>query len=84
MLKVIAQENVSRDASDMFLDQGVAVDEVVDAVGWKDVFELESVDARGVRVFDVEVVGVVVEKVGDADAERLRVPELAVVDPVHE
>jgi hypothetical protein len=68
----------------VFLDEGVAVDQVVDAVGREDVFEFESVDARGVGVLDVEVVRVVVEEVGDADAERAGVSEIAEVDAVHE
>ena len=83
MAEVVAQEDIARNAGDVFLDQGVAIDQIVDAVGREDVFEFEAVDARGVGVFDVEIVGVVVEQVGDADAERQRVAEIPEVDAIN-
>lgn len=83
-MEVVAEEGVAGDACDVFLDEGVAVDEVVDAVGGEDVFEFEAEDAGGVGLFDVEVVRVVVEEVGDADTEGFGVSEVAEVDAVDE
>ena len=57
-------------SGDVFLDEGVAVDEVVDAVGREDVLQLQAKESGGVGVFDVVVIRVAVEEVGDADAER--------------
>ena len=84
LVEVVAEEDVARNAGDVFLDEGVAVDEIVDAVWREDVFEFEAEDARGVGVLDVEIVRVVVEEIGDADAERAGVSEIAVIDAVHE
>ena len=67
----------------MLLDEGVALDHVVDPVRREDVLQLEAVDARSIRLLHVEVVGVVVEKVGHADSERLGVAEFPVVDAIH-
>ncbi len=44
--------------------------------------KLQSIGAGGVRLFDVEVVLVVVAGVYDADAKRLGVSKYAVVDAV--
>ncbi len=49
----------------------------------EDVFEFEPVNAGGVGLLDVVVVGVAVEEVRDADPERAGVAELAEVDAVH-
>jgi len=40
------------------------------------VLELEAVDARGVGLLDVEVVGVVVVGVDDLDADGVELPKL--------
>ncbi len=45
-------------------------------------FELQAVDAGGIRFFDVKVVGIIVEGIDDPDAERLRIPEGAKVDAI--
>ena len=66
----------------MFLDQHAAGGEEAEAVGREQVFELQPVDAGGIGLLDVEVVGIVVEGVDDPDAERLRIPEGAEVDAV--
>ena len=75
-------EDVARHAGDVLLDQGRAVGDVVEPVRRQQVLQLQAVDARGVRLLDVEVVGVLVDAVDDPDPERQRVAEAAEVDPV--
>ena len=71
--QVAADEHVARDARDVLLDQRVAVVQEGDHVGRKHVLELEPVQARGIGALHVEVVEVVVERVDDAHAKRLRI-----------
>ena len=68
----------------MFLDEGGAVDNIIDAVGGEDVLEFQAVDARGVRLFHIEIVRVVIEHIGDAHPERLGVAEVAEINAVHQ
>ena len=44
--------------------------------------ELEAVDARSICLFDIEIVGILVERIDDPDPEWLRVSEGAEVDAV--
>ena len=80
--KVFVLKYVSWNAGNVLLDEGVAVDEVVDAIGRENVLEFESVDARGIGLFYVEVVRVVVVEIGDADTEGTGVAEVAEVDAI--
>ena len=65
----------------MLFDQGLVMDEKDDAVGREQVFQFQSVHARGVGPFDIEMVVVIVESVDDADSKRLGVPEGTMVYP---
>ena len=76
-------EDIAGHAGDVLLDESVAIDEVVDAIRREDVLELEAVDARGVGLFDVKVIGVVVVEVGDANTERFGISKISEVDAIH-
>jgi von Willebrand factor type A domain len=81
--QVIFQENISWNPGDVLFDQGVSLHQVIDAVRGKDVLQLQAIDARGIRLLHIEVVGIVIEEIGDPDAERARVsefPEIHAVD----
>lgn len=78
--EVVANKDVTRNARDVFLDQGVAIDEVVDAVGREDVLQLQAKEAGRIGVFDIIIIRVAVEEVGDADAEWAGVSKFAEVD----
>ena len=81
--QVVADEGIAGDADDVLLDDGLVIDEIVDAAGREDVFEFEPVDAVGVGAFDVEVVEVFVEGVDDAHAVGQRVAVEAQVHAVY-
>lgn len=78
-IQVVANEDVAGDAGDVLLHQGVALGEVVDAVGGEEVLQFQAIDAGGVGGLDVKVVVVVVILVDDADAEGAGVAKLAIV-----
>ena len=82
LMQPALDEDVAGDAGNMFLDQHAAGGEEAEAVGGEQVFEFQPVDAGGVGLLDVEVVGIVVVGVDDPDAERLRVAEGAEIDAV--
>ena len=81
--EVIANEDIARNTCDMFLNQGVAIDEVVDAVGREDMFQLQAKEAGSIGVFDIIIIRVAVEEVGDADTEWAGVSKLAEVDALN-
>lgn len=81
--EVVANEDIARNACDVFLDQGVAIDEVVDAVGREDVFQLQAKESGSIGVFDIIIIRVAVKEVGDADAEWAGVSKLAEVDALN-
>ena len=57
--------------------------EIGDAVWGKQVLELQAIDAGSVGLLDIIVIVVVVELVDDADAKRVGIGEMAIVDPGH-
>ena len=81
--EVVANKDVTGNARNVFLDQGVAIDEVVDAVGREDVFQLQAKESGSIGVFDIIIIRVAVEEVGDADAEWAGVSKLAEVDALN-
>lgn len=83
LIEVFLDENISGDAGNMFLHQGILMGKIGDAVGRKQVLQLKAVDTGGVGDLDIVVVVVIVELVHDADPERVGVAEAAVVDPGH-
>ena len=64
----------------MLFHEGIVMGEIGDTVGGEEVFELESVDAGSVGLFDIVVVVVVVELIDDADAERAGIGKAAEVN----
>jgi len=83
-VEIVADEGIPRHTGDVFLHQGAAtVHEVVDAVGRKQVLQLQAIDAGGVGGFDVEVVVVVIVLVHHTHTEGTGVAEFAVVHALH-
>jgi len=82
LIEMFAEEDIAWDAGDVFLDQRVSADEIVDPVWREDVFQFQAVDPRGVGLFDVKVVRVVVEKVGDSNAKRFGISKVAEIDAI--
>ena len=68
-LEVISNEDIPRNTSNVFLDQRVSIDEVVDSIRGENVFELEAIDSRGIRNLHVKVIVVIVVLIHDTDAE---------------
>ena len=75
-------EDIAGNAGNVLLDQHAAAGEKTEPVRGKQVLEFKAVDARGIGLLDIEMVGIVVVGVDDPDAERLRVAEGAEVDAV--
>ena len=46
-------------------------------------FQFQPVYTRGIGLFDIVVIIVVIELIDDADAEGIRVGEAAIIDPRH-
>ena len=65
----------------MFFDEGLSIDQVVDAVGRQQMFQFEPPDAGGVRDLEVEIVVYLVVGVDDLDAEGFRISEDTIVYP---
>ena len=74
-------KNIPGYAHDMLFDQGLVMDEKDDAVGREQVFQFQSVHARGIGPFDVKMVVIVVEPVDDTDPKRLGVAEGTMIYP---
>ena len=66
----------------MLLDQGVFVNQELDAVGGEQLLQFEAVDPRGIGPLDVEEDVVVVDDVPHLDPEGLRIAERAEGDAV--
>ena len=78
--EVVTDEDITGYSRNVFLNESVSIDEVVDAVGRKGVLELETKEAGGIGMLYVVIIGVSVEEVRDADSEGARVAKFAEVD----
>jgi len=75
----VLEKDISRNAGDVLLHEGIPLHQKVDAVGGENVLQLQTVDPGRVGAFHVVVVVVVVVAVDDANAEGLGVAEVAVL-----
>ena len=79
----MVDEDVARDADDVFLDEGVPVNQEIDAVRRQELLQFQPVDAGSVAFLDVQENVVVVDDVPNLHPERLGVAKRAKRDAVH-
>lgn len=79
----VLDKHIPRQANEVLFNEGIVVANEVHAIGRQQVLELQSVNSRGIRFFDVEVILIVVAGIDDPDSERLGVSECAIIDAIH-
>ena len=82
-LKVVLDEDVSRNSGNVLLNQGVPIDQIIDPVRRKDVLQLQPVNPVSIRNLDVIIIRIAIKLIRNPDPERPGIAKLPKINPLH-
>src|SRR5690606_13036909 len=82
MGQLLRDEHIPRNPCNMLLDQRTSIDQEVQAVGGKNVFQFQPIDPGGIGSLDIEIGKVVVQDVPHLDPKGLGVAKGAIIDRI--
>src|SRR3546814_9041558 len=69
VIEIIPDEHISRNTSNMFLNQGILISEIHDPVRGKDMFQFQAINTGRVCHFHIKMVIIIVQIIHDSNPE---------------
>ena len=82
-VQVFAYKIISRQSNNMFLNKCILMDEEVDIIGRKKLFQFEAIDPRGIGLFYIKIIMIVIVLINNTHTHGLCVSKSTEINAVY-